>query len=79
MAIGDPLIIKRHKKHGFFYVTCGRETFYDKVTCEWITFETHHEAWQWCVDVKGEEPLLSEDLITNYKPPAPKNQMKFDL
>jgi hypothetical protein len=54
MSLTDPLLPKFNWRKGYWYVTQGRETFYDENE-ELITFKTEIDAIKWIDQLTAEK------------------------
>lgn len=83
MSINDPIILRYNEKRGLYYLTRGRETFYDYERYL-IEFETQQEAIDFCYTELNELPKLEENLKDGgicYKPKHSQQaeQLRLDL
>jgi hypothetical protein len=56
MSINDPIILRYNDKKEYFYLTQGRETFYDQYNYMWV-FDTEEEAAAWSEENIGKTPI----------------------
>jgi hypothetical protein len=47
MSITDPLVVRYNDRHGFWFVTRGKETFYDDQR-RLYAFDSAADAAEWC-------------------------------
>lgn len=79
MSINDPVIIEYNEKHGFYYLTRGRETFYDYENYL-ITFDTQQEAIEFSLTNLDTLPEIKEGLpCSKPKQPNQAQQLRLDL
>ena len=79
MSINDPIVLEYNEKKGYYYLTRGRETFYDYENYL-ITFETQEEAIEFSLTNLNELPKIEDgELCSKQKQPNQAQQLRLDL
>ena len=84
MSVNDPIILRYNEKRGLYYLTRGRETFYDYERYL-IEFETQQEAIDFCYTELNELPKIPKleeeikDGALCYKPKPSHQAVQLSL
>jgi len=56
MSIDDPIIVRYSERHEYWYLTQGRETFYNEDN-QLIYFDNKDDAVRYSMKILGKEPI----------------------
>ena len=59
MSVNDPIILRYSESYGKYWLSQGRETFYDD-DLYWIMFETPDDASTWAKEELGKEVIVEK-------------------
>lgn len=67
MTIYDPLVLRFNEKHQYYYLTRGRETFYNPVSRALRTWENPEDAILWGEEALDETAQTEEISLVEYE------------